>query len=128
MKSVAQRVAGIAVLFLLSFSGLAGELSASVKQDYDGYLGELFDYFHRNPELSLLEQKTAARLALELRQAGFEVTEGVGGTGVVAMLENGPGPLVMVRADMDGLPVKEKTGLAYASTATQVDTGVMKYR
>ena len=122
MKSVAQRVAGIAVLFLLSFSGLAGELSASVKQDYDGYLGELFDYFHRNPELSLLEQKTAARLALELRQAGFEVTEGVGGTGVVAMLENGPGPLVMVRADMDGLPVKEKTGLAYASTATQVDT------
>jgi len=75
----------------------------------------------KNPELSLQEHKTAARLAKELRAEGFEVTEGVGGTGIVAMMKNGEGPLVMMRADMDGLPVPEKSGLSYASTATQKD-------
>ena len=99
----------------------ADDLSNAVETDYDQHLGALFDYFHRNPELSSMETKTAARLAGELRAAGFEVTEGVGGTGVVAIMENGPGPLVMMRADMDGLPVPEKSGLAYASTATQID-------
>jgi len=99
----------------------ANDLSKSVEADYGQHLGALFDYFHRNPELSSMETKTAARLADELRAAGFEVTEGVGGTGVVAIMENGPGPLVMMRADMDGLPVPEKSGLAYASTATQID-------
>lgn len=100
---------------------MADELSESVEKGYEQHLGALFDYFHRNPELSSLETKTAARLAEELRDAGFEVTEGVGGTGVVAILKNGPGPLVMMRADMDGLPVPEKSGLPYASTATQID-------
>ena len=100
---------------------VADELSESVEKDYEQHLGSLFDYFHRNPELSNLETNTAARLAEELRAAGFEVTEGVGGTGVVAILKNGPGPLVMMRADMDGLPVPEKSGLPYASVATQVD-------
>jgi hippurate hydrolase len=100
---------------------VADELSDSVKKDYDQHLGALYDYFHRNPELSSMEVKTAARLAEELRQAGFDVTEGVGGTGIVAMLHNGPGPLVMMRADMDGLPVPEKSGLPNASVATQVD-------
>ena len=99
----------------------ADDLSNAVEADYDQHLGALFDYFHRNPELSSMETKTAARLADELRAAGFEVTEGVGGTGVVAIMENGPGPLVMMRADMDGLPVPEKSGLPYASTATQID-------
>jgi amidohydrolase len=99
----------------------ADELADTVKADYDQHLAALFDYFHRNPELSSMEVKTAARLAEELRAAGFEVTEGVGGTGVVAILENGPGPLVMMRADMDGLPVPEKSGLPYASTVTQID-------
>ena len=75
----------------------------------------------RNPEVSFKETKTAARLAEELRAAGVDVTEGVGGTGLVGMLRNGAGPLVLVRADMDGLPLKERTGLPYASTATQVD-------
>jgi len=98
------------------------DLSKAVAKDYDGHLAALFDYFHRNPELSTLETKTAARLASELRDAGFEVTEGVGGTGVVAIMKNGPGPLVMMRADMDGLPVKEKSGLANASQVMQVDT------
>lgn len=99
----------------------ANELSDAVETDYDQHLAALYDYFHRNPELSAMEVKTAARLAEELRAAGFDVTEGVGGTGIVAMMENGPGPLVMMRADMDGLPVPEKSGLPYASTATQVD-------
>ena len=99
----------------------ASELAKAVAKDYDSHLAGLFDHFHRNPELSYLEVKTAARLAKELRAAGFEVTEKVGGTGVVAILKNGPGPLVMMRADMDGLPMQEKSGLPYASTATQKD-------
>ena len=97
------------------------ELARSIEQDYSDRLGALFTHFHRNPELSLTEFKTAKRLAEELRSSGFQVTEGVGGTGVVAILENGDGTLVMMRGDMDGLPVKEKSGLDYASTATQID-------
>ncbi len=99
----------------------ADELSDSVKADYDNHLGALFEHFHRHPELSSMENNTAARLAEELRAAGFDVTEGVGGTGLVALMRNGPGPLVMMRADMDGLPVEEKSGLSYASKATQLD-------
>jgi amidohydrolase len=86
--------------------------------------------FHSNPELSLHEVKTAAKLAEEARKAGFKVTENVGGTGVVAILENGPGPVVLIRADMDGLPVTDATGLAFASKIRTtndegVETGVM---
>ena len=102
-------------------------LRAAIAQDYETLLGPLFDHFHRNPELSLVERKTAARLAHELRAAGFEVTEGVGGTGLVALLKNGDGPLVMMRADMDGLPVEEKSGLPNASQAVQTSpiTGML---
>lgn len=96
------------------------DLSTSIDRDYKNHLGELFVHFHKNPELSLLENKTAERMAKELRDAGFEVTEGVGGTGVVAIMKNGKGPLVSMRADMDGLPVEEKTGLSYASKAKQI--------
>ena len=92
----------------------ASELADNIKQDYDSYLADLWDHFHQNPELSLVEFRTAERMAKELRAAGFEVTENVGGTGVVALLENGSGPLVMMRADMDGLPVEEKSGLPNA--------------
>ena len=99
----------------------AADLAEAIQADYDAHLGVLFDHFHRNPELSLVEFETAARMAAELREAGFEVTEGVGGTGVIAMMENGPGPMVMMRADMDGLPVEEKSGLENASKATQQD-------
>jgi hippurate hydrolase len=95
-------------------------LRSAVASDY-AYLGPLFEHFHRNPELSFREFETAKRLAAELRAAGFEVTAGVGGTGVVALMKNGAGPTVMMRADMDGLPVPEKTGLPYASKATQLD-------
>jgi amidohydrolase len=106
---------------VLSVPAVASDLSDEVSIDYDEYLASLFDHFHRNPELSTVENETARRMAMELSLAGFEVTEGVGGTGVVAMLENGAGPLVMMRADMDGLPVEEKSGLEYASRAQQVD-------
>lgn len=75
-----------------------------------------YTHLHENPELSFQEEQTAATLAKTLKDAGFTVTTGVGGHGVVAMLKNGEGPTLMVRADMDGLPVEEDTGLSYAST------------
>ncbi len=81
----------------------------------------LYKELHAHPELGLQEVRTAARLAKELKAAGFEVTEKVGVTGVVAVLKNGDGPTVMVRADMDGLPIVEKTGLPYASRETVRD-------
>jgi hippurate hydrolase len=113
-------VAGTAIL-VFSVCVNASELNDAVKKDYDDYLWPLFDHFHRNPELSTIENDTAARMAEELRGAGFEVTERVGGTGVVAILKNGNGPLVMMRADMDGLPVEEKSGLENASRKQQID-------
>ena len=76
---------------------------------------------HRNPELSMQEEKTAAKIAQRLRALGYDVTERVGGFGVVGVLRNGKGPTVLLRADMDALPVLEKTGLPYASTATAKD-------
>lgn len=79
---------------------------------------------HQNPELSSHETQTAAKLAARLRDLGYEVTEHVGGTGVVAILKNGPGPTVMLRTELDALPVEEKTGLPYASKAhTKDDAG-----
>ncbi|MFL0357439.1 amidohydrolase [Erythrobacter sp. GH1-10] len=103
------------------------DVAHAIAADYEGYLADLFVHFHKNPELSFLETKTAARMAAELRKAGVEVTEGVGGTGVVGMLRNGEGPLILLRADMDGLPVPEKSGLEYASTATQVGQDGKEY-
>jgi len=90
----------------------------------------LYRDLHANPEVSLAEVKTAAKLAAEARKAGYTVTEQVGATGVVAVLKNGDGPVVMIRADMDGLPVTEETGLPFASkvrtrTPEGVESGVM---
>jgi hippurate hydrolase len=82
---------------------------------------ELYKHIHAHPELSYRETQTAARLAEELKRVGCEVTEKIGKTGVVALLKNGDGPTIMVRADMDALPVTEATGLAYASKATAKD-------
>lgn len=76
----------------------------------------LYSDLHAHPELSLQETKTAAKLAALVKPLGFTVTTGVGGTGVVAVMRNGPGPVLLIRADMDGLPVEEKTGLPFAST------------
>ena len=94
-------------------------LKTAVKADYDAYLGALFTHFHQNPELSFLETETAKRMAAELKKAGAEVTVGVGGTGVVGVMRNGAGPTLLLRADMDGLPLPEKSGLSYASKVTQ---------
>lgn len=90
------------------------------------HLGELlpiYQWFHQNPEVSFEEAETAARIAELWREAGFEVTTGVGGHGVVAILENGEGPTVMLRTDLDALPVTEQTGLAFASTKQVVAAG-----
>ena len=103
------------------------DIAAAIEADYDAHLEELFIHFHENPELSFLETATAARMAAELRDAGLEVTENVGGTGVVGMIKNGDGPLILLRADMDGLPIEEKSGLDYASTVTQVGQDGVEY-
>jgi amidohydrolase len=84
-------------------------------------LADLYRDLHQHPELSFQETRTAAIAAERLRAAGFDTTEGVGGTGVVGVLRNGPGPTALLRADMDALPVLEDTGLEYASTARGVD-------
>lgn len=110
-------------LMLASLPGAAwaqGNLRDAVAEDYRANLGALFDHFHRNPELSGREVQTAARMAQELRALGYEVTTGVGGTGVVAVLRNGAGPTVLMRADMDGLPIEERSGLPNTSRARQI--------
>lgn len=111
--------------FVLASGLLGGSLSARAFDELAFYTD-----LHRSPELSFQEEKTAAKLAVTLKGAGFTVTTDVGGHGVVALLENGPGRTLMLRADMDGLPVVEQTGLPYASTvrATELDgqdVGVM---
>ncbi len=88
-------------------------------------LEALYVDLHQTPELSLHEEKTSAKLAARLKALGYDVTEKVGGFGVVAVMKNGKGPTVLVRADMDALPVLEKTGLPYASKVTvKNDAGV----
>jgi hippurate hydrolase len=114
-----------AIIVIGTTAGLAGQTAAppalapldSIYPDLD----KLYIDLHQTPELSLHEEKTAAKLAARLKALGYEVTTGVGGTGVVAILKNGKGPTVLVRADMDALPVEERTGLAYASKVTTKD-------
>src|SRR4051812_11666674 len=92
----------------------------------DGLLPELetiYKDIHSHPELSMQEERTAGIAADRLRAAGYEVTTGVGKTGVAGLLRNGEGPTVMLRADMDALPVQEATGLPYASKVTATDSG-----
>ncbi len=120
-KLMTYLLAGVAALAAASGAFAQDDLAASIAADYDANLAALFTHFHKNPELSHREFKTAERLAAELQALGYDVTTGVGGTGVVALMKNGAGPAVMLRADMDGLPVEEKSGLPYASTAKQVD-------
>ena len=116
--------------FFLAFtssSHAADDLRGSIAADYEENLEELYVHFHRNPELSNFEFETAKRLASEIAVLGYEVTTGVGGTGFVAVMENGAGPTVMIRADMDGLPLEEDSGLDYASNATQIGPGGVEY-
>jgi len=133
--------------FLIAVSALAfvsaanaNDLEIAVAQDYP-YVFDLYKHFHQNPELSFLESESAKRMTAELEGLGFTVTQGVGdgwtrkkakadageirdgvgGYGFVAIMENGDGPTLMIRADMDALPLEEKTGLSYASTKTATD-------
>tara|TARA_R110002096_G_scaffold4087_7_gene19414 strand:+ start:4441 stop:5784 length:1344 start_codon:yes stop_codon:yes gene_type:complete len=101
-------------------SSTSPDLAAAIAADYDKELEALFIDFHKNPELSYKETRTAAIIAKKWRDAGFTVTEKVGGTGVVAVMKNGAGPTLMLRADMDGLPLVEDSGLDYMSTAKQI--------
>jgi len=121
--------AGVAAAALMAVPAQADELRDAVTADLPA-LVELYKDLHANPELSFQEVETAKKLAARARAMGFEVTEGVGKTGVVAVMRNGDGPTVMLRADMDGLPVIEQTGLPYASKRravpqTGIETGVM---
>jgi amidohydrolase len=107
----------------------AQDLRQAIGRDM-GDLMTLYRDLHQHPELSMQETRSAARMAEEARRAGFTVTTGVGGTGVVAVMENGPGPVLLIRADMDALPVEEQTGLPFASrvratTREGLETGVM---
>ena len=114
-------VAALALLSLLGAVSGSAAPAAPASQTLSPDLRDFYIDLHRNPELSLHEEKTAAKVAARLRQAGFEVTTGVGGTGVVGVLKNGSGPTVMLRTELDALPVEEKTGLPYASTVRAKD-------
>ena len=102
---------------LLSTGAPAATVADGVKADMPQLMA-LYRDLHSNPELSMQEVRSPAKLAAEARKLGFEVTEHVGKTGVVAVMKNGPGPVLLIRADMDALPVKEQTGLPFASTVT----------
>ena len=99
---------------------LNGKILELVNNETDQYRNIYID-LHKNPELSLIEFNTSGKMAGELRSIGFDVTSGVGGTGVVGVLRNGNGKVIMLRTDMDALPVLEKTGLPYASTEIKKD-------
>ncbi|HKS38477.1 MAG TPA: amidohydrolase [Verrucomicrobiae bacterium] len=105
-------------------AGASNDLRATVvsrvNQEYPG-LFDLYKHLHAHPELSFKEEQTAGRVAGELRSLGFDVTVKVGGHGLVGVLKNGSGPAVLVRTDLDALPVKEQTDLPYASKVTAVD-------
>lgn len=101
-------------LLALAGAARAEDLKAAIEKDYPS-LKSLYETLHSHPELSTTEVETAKRMAEEAKAAGFTVTEHVGGNGVVAVLKNGPGPTVLIRTDMDALPVEEQTGLSYAS-------------
>jgi amidohydrolase len=115
------RILLLALLSALAYaqSPTAGEVDGVYRDAYGLYLD-----LHQNPELSAHETQTAAKLAARLRRLGYDVTEHIGGTGIVALLKNGSGPTIMLRTELDALPVEEKTGLAYASKVrAKDDTG-----
>ncbi len=105
---------------LAAIKRLASEVAERARREGPG-LEAFYRDLHANPELSLEEKRTAGKIAERLRAVGFEVTEGVGGHGVVGLLKNGAGPTVMIRADMDALPIVERTGLPYASAVRTRD-------
>jgi amidohydrolase len=118
-----QRLAGVLLLTVLLFPSAAGraQTTSPAQTAIDALYPELAAFYedlHRNPELAFQEKRTAATLAARLKSLGYEVTTGVGGTGIVALLRNGSGPTAMLRTELDALPVAEKTGAPFASTVT----------
>lgn len=118
--SVLPAIAMAVALFCACPAQASSPLGDAIAADYP-YLDALFKHLHAHPELSMQEAETADRLAQELEQLGYTVTRNIGKTGLVGTLRNGEGPVLMIRADMDALPVQEKTGLPYASTRRQVN-------
>lgn len=115
---------GAAIATLAPMSASADPLHDSIQAEMPKLMA-LYRDLHAHPELSGYETETAAKLARMARDLGYDVTEGVGKTGVVAVMENGPGPVLLIRADMDGLPVEEQTGLSFASdVVATTDDGI----
>src|SRR5215471_18342504 len=112
------------VLLLHAFAKAQNPSLAESSKEIDSVYSDshsLYLNLHEHPELSGHEVETAAKVAAALRNAGYEVTEHVGRTGIVAVMKNGAGPTIMLRTELDALPVEEKTGLPYASTAHMKD-------
>ena len=124
---IVARLAAAASLSLLSLAALAqnaAQNTAPLKTQVASRVGAMYPWLdatykdlHAHPEIAFQETRTAGKLAAEMRKLGFTVTEKVGKTGIVAVLKNGAGPTVLVRTELDGLPMEEKTGLPYASRA-----------
>ncbi len=127
MHSINKAIGRLFRIWLIWAAVLPGLQAAETPQQWTAaHLDELLSYyhtFHSQPELSFREVNTAARLAEAWEKCGIPVTTGVGGNGIVGLLKNEPGPVVMLRADMDALPVAEQTGLPFASTAHTVNEG-----
>ena len=133
MRYESSRTFALIVLFFLAISASQAQDNASAFKQrtaiVEKHLGteikslvELYKDLHSNPELSLMEEKTSAMLAGELRKAGYDVTEHFGGFGVVAVMKNGEGKTLLIRTDLDALPVKEETQAQYASTVVTKDS------
>ena len=122
MRFIKPLLASVALCTMLSLparaeldvAALKAAIQSSVASNYPA-LDALYKDIHAHPELAFQEVKTAARLAAEMRALGFDVTEKVGKTGLVAIYKNGDGPTILVRTELDALPMEEKTGLPYAS-------------
>ena len=122
MTSIKMKCA--AVLFAATLAASASAQTSTISNEVESVYPDahaLYLDVHQNPELSGHETQTAAKLASRFRSLGYDVTEHVGGTGVVALMKNGPGPIVMLRTELDALPVEEKTGLPYASKVRAKD-------
>ena len=122
-------IASLTLLLCLVIPLSGQDLNELIRKEVSGTVeaaGLMYRELHQNPELSLQEFNTAAKMARLLDELGFEVTTGVGGNGVVGVLRNGTGPVIMLRTDMDALPVRETTGLPWASKVTVTDSQGME--
>ena len=120
LRSFAALACLAAPLLATPDAALRDAVAKKINADYPS-LDAFYKDLHTHPELSLMEEKTSAKVATELRAAGYDVTERFGGYGVVAVLKNGTGPVLLIRSDLDALPVAEETGLPYASTVRTKD-------